>query len=187
MGLWPTQGDEKHLDPASTACRGSAVEGPAVPQTFRGNVFRQSGPAVSFSPDPDSKTRCDLDRAVQTDQPDFVRPNSRQSNQRVTSSKSQSFRTARALTATGVHPHLGGVLDQPSAHVYNPGLRHGQTGQLREPLRRDRRDLTFRGFEQRSVVQRQSRHGGFGDSASGRIAQPRLLRVALLGSDCREA
>src|ERR1700748_119344 len=53
MGLWPTQGDEKHLDPASTLNGAvtlslssrperSAAEGPAVPQTFRGNVFRQS-------------------------------------------------------------------------------------------------------------------------------------------------
>jgi hypothetical protein len=36
------------------------VEGPAVPQIFRGNVFRQSGPAVSFSPEAGSKNRRDL-------------------------------------------------------------------------------------------------------------------------------
>ena len=60
MGLWPTQGDEKHLDPASTLNGAvtlslssrperSAVEGPAVPQTFRGNVFRQNVPEFPAS------------------------------------------------------------------------------------------------------------------------------------------
>ena len=71
MGLWPNQGDEKLLGPATTsdrvvalsfviprapACRGSeadlsrlprlavgrGVEGSAVPRTFRGNAFRDA-------------------------------------------------------------------------------------------------------------------------------------------------
>jgi hypothetical protein len=50
MGLWPTQGDEKRLGPATTFdgtvalsfVIPSEAEGPAVPRTLRGNVFRQS-------------------------------------------------------------------------------------------------------------------------------------------------
>jgi hypothetical protein len=48
MGLWPTQGDEKCLGPATTLYGAvvlsfvipSEAEGPAVPRTFRGNVYR---------------------------------------------------------------------------------------------------------------------------------------------------
>jgi hypothetical protein len=51
MGLRPTQGDEKRLGPATTPYRTatlslssrperSGVEGPAVPRTLPGNVFR---------------------------------------------------------------------------------------------------------------------------------------------------
>jgi hypothetical protein len=53
MGLRPTQGNEKRLGPASTLYgtvtlslssrpERSGAEGPAVPQTLRGDVFRQS-------------------------------------------------------------------------------------------------------------------------------------------------
>src|SRR5579863_1222153 len=64
MGLRPTQGNEKHLGPASTLCgtgtsslssrpERSGAEGPAVPRTLRGDVFRPERsaaerPAVSF-------------------------------------------------------------------------------------------------------------------------------------------
>jgi len=44
-----------------------------LPLSSRPERSGAEGPAVSFSPDADSKTRCDLDRAVQTAQPDFVR------------------------------------------------------------------------------------------------------------------
>jgi hypothetical protein len=52
MGLWPTQGDEKRLGPATTLYGTVALsfvipseaEGSAVPRTFRGYVFRQSVP-----------------------------------------------------------------------------------------------------------------------------------------------
>jgi hypothetical protein len=50
MGLRPTQDDEKRLGPATTLYGTVALsfvipseaEGPAVPRTFRGNVFRKS-------------------------------------------------------------------------------------------------------------------------------------------------
>jgi hypothetical protein len=50
MGLWPNQGDEKRLGPATTFYATVALsfvvpseaEGSAVPRTFRENVFRQS-------------------------------------------------------------------------------------------------------------------------------------------------
>jgi hypothetical protein len=53
MGLRPIQGNEKRLGPASTLYgtvtlslssrpKRSGAEGPAVPRTLRGNVFRQS-------------------------------------------------------------------------------------------------------------------------------------------------
>jgi hypothetical protein len=55
MGLRPTQGNEKRLGPASTLYgtvtlslssrpERSGAEGPAVPQTLPGDVFRQSVP-----------------------------------------------------------------------------------------------------------------------------------------------
>ena len=52
MGLRLTQGDEKCLDPATTFhviatlsfVIPSEAEGPAVPRTLPGNVFRQSVP-----------------------------------------------------------------------------------------------------------------------------------------------
>src|ERR1700751_1145995 len=64
MGLWPTQGDEKHLDPASTRNGAvtlslssrperSAVEGPAVPRTFLETSFEGSrSPTSQLSPMP---------------------------------------------------------------------------------------------------------------------------------------
>jgi hypothetical protein len=50
MGLWPAQGIEKRLGPATTFYGTAALsfvipseaEGSAVPRTLRGNVFRQS-------------------------------------------------------------------------------------------------------------------------------------------------
>jgi hypothetical protein len=53
MGLRPTEGDEKRLVPATTLYgivtlslssrpERSGAEGPAVPRTLRGDVFRQS-------------------------------------------------------------------------------------------------------------------------------------------------
>jgi hypothetical protein len=50
MGLPPTQGDEKRLGPATTLYATvvlsfvipTGAEGPAVPRTFRGNVFLKS-------------------------------------------------------------------------------------------------------------------------------------------------
>jgi hypothetical protein len=50
MGLRPTQGNEKRLGPATTLYGTAALsfviptgaEGPAVPRTFRGKVFRPS-------------------------------------------------------------------------------------------------------------------------------------------------
>jgi len=60
MGLRPTQGDEKRLGPAYTLYRTvilslssrpkrSGAEGPAVPRTLRGDVFRQSVAYLRFS------------------------------------------------------------------------------------------------------------------------------------------
>src|ERR1700730_14203002 len=58
MGLRPTQGNEKRLGPAtalygtvtlslSSRPKRSGAEGPAVPRTFRGNVFRPERTRIS--------------------------------------------------------------------------------------------------------------------------------------------
>jgi len=65
MDLWPTQGDEKRLGPATTLYGAVALsfvipseaEGSAVPRTFRGNVFRPERSDLRFSKQKTHATR----------------------------------------------------------------------------------------------------------------------------------
>jgi len=105
MGQRPTYEDENGFYSAtsllgsaalpfviSTGAQRSGVISVWMP--LLGNVFRRSEAersAVSFSPSADSETRFDSEDSRPTKQPEFVRPSAPQSNQHVTSSKSQLF------------------------------------------------------------------------------------------------